>query len=221
MLAAAILASWVAQAEPAPPPPAAPVVVKPAPPPPTPGNTVGVYAGVAHRVGSEAHTFAPTTDLSIGGSYQWRYWSWPAGFELGVGVDFFYDHFRNGSDPPIVSQSSFAATQTAAWRWRRLRPFALAGAGISIGYAATSPPVAAGQAPAPPVSVSAAQPLLRGGVGIEVTVVQNIAVVLRGSYTLLFTRATLTVPPTATTEAVTYSPLGNFLDADLGVAFQF
>jgi hypothetical protein len=221
MLAAAVLASWVAQAEPAPAPPsAAPVVARPAPPTPT-DNTVAVYAGVAHRVGPEAHTFAPATDIAVGGSYQWRYWSWPAGFELGVGLDFFYDQFRKGSDPPMVSQSSFAITQTAAWRWRRLRPFVLAGAGVSIGYAAAGTTVAPGQPAAASPSTTAAQPLLRVGVGVEVRVVQNIAVVLRGSYTLLFTRPTITIPATMTTDAVTYSPLGNFLDATAGVAFQF
>jgi hypothetical protein len=221
MLAAAVLASWVAQAEPAPaPPPAAPVVARPAPPAPT-DNTVAVYAGVAHRVGPEANTIAPKTDIAIGGSYQWRYWSSPAGFELGVGLDFFYDQFRKGSDPTIVSQSSFAATPTAAWRWRRLRPFALAGAGVSIGYAATSPTVAPGQPAAVSPSTTAALPLLRGGVGLEVTIVQNISVVVRGSYTLILTRPELVVPATTTGDAVTYTPLGNFLDASAGVAFQF
>jgi hypothetical protein len=209
MLAAAVLAWWVAQAEPAPPPPAAPVVAKPAPPPPTPDNTVGVYAGVAHRVGPEAHTFAPTTDVSVGGSYQWRYWSNPSGLELGVGLDFFYDQFRDGTQQPFVSQNSFAATQTAAWRWWRLRPFAQLGAGISIGYASIG------------VGLTAAQPLVRGGAGVEVTIVQNIAVVLRGAYTLLITRPTVTTPATPTSDAITYSPLGNFLDVDAGVTFQF
>jgi hypothetical protein len=221
MLAAAVLASWVAQAEPAPAPPAAaPVAAKPAPPPPA-DNTVGVYAGIAHRVGTEAHTIAPATGIAVGGSYQWRYWSSPSGFELGVGVDFFYDQFREGADPPIVSQASFAVTPTAAWRWRRLRPFVLAGAGISIGYAAAGSTVAPGQPPIASPGVTAAQPLLRGGAGLEVTIVQNIAVVLRGSYTLLLNRPTLTIPATMITDAITYSPLGNFLDATAGVAFQF
>jgi hypothetical protein len=209
MLAAAVLASWVAQAEPAPPPPAAPVVAKPAPPPATPDNTVGVYAGIGHRVGPEARTFAPVTDISIGGSYEWRYWSSPNGFELGVGLNFFFDQFRKGSDPPVVSQNSFAATQVGAWRWRRLRPFALAGAGVSIGYAFLG------------AGLTAAQPLVRGGAGLEVAIVKNIAVVVRGTYTLILTRPTLTLPATPYTDAITYSPLGNFLDADLGVAFQF
>jgi hypothetical protein len=213
MLAAAVLASWVAQAEPAPPesPPAqaAPLVAKPAPSASTPDNTVGIYAGVGHRVGPEAHTFAPTTDVSIGGSYEWRYWSSPGGLELGVGLNFFYDQFSEGMQAPFVSQNSFAATQIFAWRSRWVRPFALLGAGISIGYATDG------------AGLTAAQPMLRGGAGLEITVARNMAVALRGSYTLLITRPTLTVPATPTSDAITYSPLGNFLDADLGVTFQF
>ena len=85
MVAAAILASWLAQAEPAPaePPPAAstaasaptaPVAAPPkAPPPPPPDNAVGVYAGWGHRLGTEAETVGPANGVSVGGSYQRRY----------------------------------------------------------------------------------------------------------------------------------------------------
>jgi hypothetical protein len=209
MLAAAVLASWVAQAQPAPPPPAAPIVGQPAPPPPPPENTVAVYAGVGHRLGSEAHTLGPVNGVSVGGDYQWKYFDLPPGFELGVGLNFSYDKFQSNLDSAIVSQTTFVAAQTGAWRWKRLRPFVQLGAGISIGYASVN------------VGVTAAQPLIRGAAGLEVTVVKNIAVVVRGAYTFIITRPTLTVPATPYQDAVTYSPLGNFLDADAGVAFQF
>jgi hypothetical protein len=212
MLAAAVVATWLAQAEPAPSEsaPAAPVTAQPPPPAPTPDNTVGVYAGVGHRLGPEAQAFAPRTDLSIGGSYRWRYFSLPEGLELAAGVDFFYDQFRSGLEANMVSQNSFVATQTVAWRWRRLRPFVLGGAGVTFGYARVDG-----------AQVDSAQPLVRGGVGLDVTVTHNIGISLRGTYTLLLTRPTVTVAATPTTAAVTYSALGNFLDADLGVVFQF
>ncbi|HLK90332.1 MAG TPA: hypothetical protein VKZ18_10585 [Polyangia bacterium] len=212
MLAAAVVATWLAQAEPAPSgsSAAAPVTAGPPAPPPTPDNTVSVYVGVGHRVGPEAQTFAPRTDISIGGSYRWRYFTLPEGLELAAGVDFFYDQFRNGVEGNIVSQNSFVAIQTFAWRWRRLRPFLLGGAGVSFGYAQVDG-----------AQVDSAQPLVRGGAGLDITVTHNIGLSLRGTYTLLLTRPTVTVPATLTTAAVSYSPLGNFLDADLGVFFQF
>ncbi len=212
MLAAAVVATWLAQAEPAPSgsSAAAPVTAGPPAPPPTPDNTVGVYAGVGHRVGPEAQTFAPRTDLSIGGSYRWRYFSLPDGLELAAGVDFFYDQFRDGLEGNMVSQNSFVATQTFAWRWRRLHPFLFGGAGISFGYARVDG-----------AQVDTAQPLVRGGVGLDIRLTHNVGISARGAYTLLITRPTVTVAATPTTAAVIYSPLGNFLDADLGVVFQF
>ena len=38
---------------------------------------------------------------------------------------------------------------------------------------------------------------------------------------LLFTRPQLVLPATTYSDTVTYTPLGNFLDATAGVAFQF
>ena len=84
MLAAAVLASWLAQAEPAPTEPAPSATSAPTapsqpnvpskaastpPPPPAPDNAVGVYAGWGHRIGHEAETIGPANGISVGGSY--------------------------------------------------------------------------------------------------------------------------------------------------------
>jgi hypothetical protein len=118
MVAVAVLASWLAQAEPAPaeptpatpaaasaptaPTPAspgtpsaptAPIVAAPKPGAPPPDNAVGVYAGWGHRLGREAATVGPANGISVGGTYQRRYLTLLGDLELGAGLDFFYDKY--------------------------------------------------------------------------------------------------------------------------------
>lgn len=224
MLAAAVLASWVAQAEPAPPPPGAPVVVTPTPPPTTPDNTVGVYAGWGRRLGSEAQSVGPANGISVGGSYQRRYLTLGYGFELGVGIDFFYDKWQEGvtgstmiavgeeqtfPGDRVISQTSFALLQTAAWRHGRARAFLGAGLGGTIAYFSTPELVFR------PGSFDAAQPMFRGAAGLDVVLTHDTAIALRAGYTLVFTH------PTYTPSTTTYSFLGDFLDLGGGVVFQF
>jgi outer membrane protein W len=224
MLAAAVLASWVAQAEPAPPPPAAPVVAKPAPPPPAPDNTLGAYFGWGRRLGSEAQAVGPANGISVGGSYQRRYLTFGAGFELGAAFDFFYDKFQTdvtgatmvapGQEQlfpsvRVISQTNFALLQTAAWRRGRVRPFVGIGLGATIAYFSSPELVFR------PGSFEAAQPFGRGMGGLDVVITHDTAVSLRAGYTLVFTH------PTYTPNTTTYSFLGDLFDLDLGVSFQF
>ncbi len=236
MLAAAVLASWLAQAEPAPtettpttsstaPAEAAPIVLAPTPPPPpAPDNAVGVYAGWGHRLGREAETVGPANGISVGGSYQRRYLTLLGNLELGAGLDFFYDKYvtdvtgsmtvapgqeQTFPSQRVISQASFALTQTVAWRQGRVRPFAQAGVGFAVSYFSTP------ELTFRPGTFDAVQPLGRGTVGLEVGITQAIAISARAGYTLVFTH------PAYTPGATSYSFLGDSLDVDLGVVLPF
>ena len=214
MLAAAILATWWAQAEPAPTgttPAAAPfVATPPAPPPPPFDKQASVFAGVSRRLGPEGQRVAPVNGFSIGGDFARRYLTF-AGLDFDLGLTFLYDQFEDGAlAATSVSQTSFTITQTVGWRWRRLRPFVQVGGGFTVAYLAV-----------PTGSLDAEQPLGRGTVGLDVDIARGIGVTLRAAYTLLFTRPTLTTDATETSPAMTYSALGDLFDADLGVVFQF
>ncbi|HEY4392818.1 MAG TPA: hypothetical protein VGP64_02095 [Polyangia bacterium] len=225
MLAAAILASWVAQAEPAPtPPPSAPVVATPAPPRPVPDNTVGVYFGWGRRLGNGPDVVGPANGISVGGSYQRRYLTLGYGFELGAAVDFFYDKWQEGvtgstmvtpgeeqtfSSERVISQTSFALLQTGAWRRGRVRAVLGGGLGFTVAYFSTPELLFR------PGSFDAAQPMLRGAAGLDVVLTHDTAIALRAGYTLVFTH------PTYTPSTTTYSFLGDFLDLGAGVVFHF
>lgn len=225
MLAAAVLASWLAQAEPAPPPPpAAPVVATPAPPPPIPDNTVGVYVGWGRRLGNGPEVVGPANGISVGGSYQRRYLTLGYGFELGAGVDFFYGKWQEDvtgstmvapgqeqtfASQRVISQTSFALLQTGAWRHGRARAFLGAGPGVTIAYFSTPELLYR------PGTFDAAQPMLRGAAGFDIILTHDTAIALRAGYTLVFTH------PTYTPSTITYSFLGDFLDLGGGVVFRF
>jgi hypothetical protein len=224
MLAAAVLASWVAQAEPAPAPPTAPVVATPAPPPPVPDNTVGVYFGWGRRLGHWPDVVGPANGISVGGSYQRRYLPLGAGFELGAAFDFFYDKWQEGvtgstmvalgeeqtfPGQRVISQTSFALLQTAAWRHGRARAFLGVGLGGTIAYFSTPELLFR------PGSFDAAQPMLRGAAGFDIVLTHDTAIAVRAGYTLVFTH------PAYTPNTTTYSFLGDFLDLGGGVVFHF
>jgi len=224
MLAAAVLASWVAQAQPAPPPSAAPVVATPAPRPPLPDNTIGVYFGWGRRLGSGPDVVGPANCISVGGSYQRLYLTLGYGFELGAGIDFFYDKWQEGVTGStmvaaaeeqtfpatrVISQTSFALLQTGAWRRGRVRAFLGVGLGFTIAYFSTPELLYR------PGTFDAAQPILRGATGLDIILTHDTAIALRAGYTLVLTH------PTYTPSDTTYSFLGDFLDLGGGVVFQF
>jgi hypothetical protein len=232
MVAAAVLASWLAQAEPAPAEPTrstpsaatAPIVVAPPPPLPVPDNAVGVYAGWGRRLGHEAETIGPANGISVGGTYQRRYLTLLGNLELGAGLDFFYDKYvtdvtgsmavATGQEQTfpsqrVISQASFALTQTVAWRQGRVRPFAQVGVGFAVSYFSTP------ELTFRPGTFDAVQPLGRGTVGLDVRITQAIGISARAGYTLVFSH------PAYTPGTTSYSFLGNSLDVDLGVVLPF
>jgi len=225
MLAAALLASLLAQAEQAPAPPPAPprpvpVAAAPAPPP----NEISVHARLAYRIGSDAQV-GPSAGFSLGGMFERRYLASRRGMELGAAVDFFYDHFSTavvGSSVDAtgqetqyaadrtLSRTSFALLQTVGWRTPDLRIFAAVGAGITIGYFSSPELVLR------PGNTTAAQPLARAALGAEIALSPLTAVVLRADYSHAFTR------PLFTTEAgPAYSLFGDVFDAGAGMLVRF
>jgi hypothetical protein len=216
MLEAAVLAFLWAQVEPAPaettPPPGAPVVATPPPaPPPSPfDKRIAVYVGISRRLGPEGTSVGPTDGPSFGGSFARRYFTSPGGFDLYVGVDFFYEQFQSDLLGTTLSQTSFAIVQTAGWRFRRLHPFAQVGAGVTIGYASVSSG-----------TLDSQQPLVRGAAGLDIAITPAIGVSLRFAYSLLFTRPILTTQATPTVSSTSYSLFGDLFDADLGVVLLF
>jgi hypothetical protein len=206
MLTAVVLASWWAQAQPAPvaPPPltAAPAA-QPAPGPLD--NRIAVVASYARQLGDEGTDLGPPNGFGMYGSYERRVLPLPQDFDLSAGVDFFFDKFGLNYTGVVVSQTGFAATAAAAWHWSRLRPYVQVGAGFTIAYAG---------------DLTAVQPLVHTAAGLDIAVTRDIAVTLRVAYSYLFTRPTLMTsapdePP------VTYSIVGNLLDVGAGVALGF
>jgi len=226
MFTAALLVSLWAQAEPAPPPPAPappPAVAKPAAP--VPANGVSVHARFAYRVGTEGRSVGPAAGFSLGGMFERRYLASRHGFELGAAADFFYDRFSTAvvgstadatgqetvfAGERTLSQTSFALLQTAGWRGADVRVFAAGGPGVTIGYF-SSPEV-----DLRPGTKTAAQPVVRAVVGLELALSAFTSVIVRADYTHAFTRPTF-----VTADGIKYSLFGDLLDAGAGLLVHF
>jgi hypothetical protein len=132
MLAALLLGSWLAQAEPAPPDPGPPVwgpaqttPTTPASPgaagaPPVPSgggsgapeparrpprNTVTLLLGLGVRLGSEGGALGPRPGFSVGGSYERRYAALTPELELGAALEFLFDQFSQAAQGPTMPPS--------------------------------------------------------------------------------------------------------------------
>jgi hypothetical protein len=137
--AALVVASWLAQAEPAPPeePPQAAAAPGPGaspgpmlPPeeltPRRPINTVSVHGRLATRP-SGPDAGVPREGFSLGGSFDHRYAGLAETFGFGVALDFFFDHFSTGPD-----QNSFVALQTVVFDRAAVRPWLGVGGGVAV-----------------------------------------------------------------------------------------
>ncbi len=232
MLPALVLASWWAQAEPAPAEPtAAPPVIVPAPAPePVLDNRFAISAGYGRRLGDEAARVGPRNGFALSAGYERRLVPLPNGFEVAAGLDFGYDKFatrvpatatpapgqtRSYSGDRTLSETSFAAAGSLGWRRRRLRLFAQVGAGVSIAYFSTP------ETALSPGSLTAAQPLGRAAAGLDVAITPEVAVTVRAAFTHPFTHPTLTTDDSSGGPPATYSFLGDLFDAGLGVALGF
>jgi hypothetical protein len=220
MLPALVLASWWAQAEPAP--------VEPTPPPPAPAplplpdNRLDITAGYGRRLGDAAATVGPRSGFGLSAGYTRRLVPLPHDFDVTAGLEFAYDKFatrvsttvlapsgeiQTMADDRVLSEASFAATGGLSWGWRRVRPFAQLGVGVSLAYF-SSPEMALS-----PGHLTAAQPLVRGAGGLAIAITPEIAVTIRLAYTHLLTHPTV--------NSTTPSFLGDLLDAGAGVALGF
>jgi hypothetical protein len=131
MIAAAVLASLWAQAEPAPPEPAPPLtpaqaepapVAMPVPPPAQPppvapvapapepklAQALAVWGRVAYRLGPESDRVGPSFGFALGAGFEHRYLKTAEALELGVMVDFSFARFATSvartMDPPGAGQ---------------------------------------------------------------------------------------------------------------------
>jgi hypothetical protein len=198
MLPAVVLASWWAQAQPAPvaaPPPAA----QPAPAPLD--NRVGVVASYARQLGDDAVALGPPGGFGVTGSYERRLQPLPHDFDLSAGVDFGYDKFGLHCTCAVVSQATFVATAAAAWHWGRLRPYVLVGGGITV-------------------EMEGVQPLVRTTMGLDIAITRDIGVTARVAYTHIFIRPTVTTYAPGE-PALTQEIDGDLLDIGAGVALGF
>src|SRR5579871_1936306 len=96
---AALVASWLAQAEPAPPEPSPPEpAANPAPAAPSevtprrPLHAVAVHGRFAYRP-NDSGSGVPSEGFSLGGTLERRYAEVGGLLGLGVGLDFFFDRF--------------------------------------------------------------------------------------------------------------------------------
>src|SRR5436309_767386 len=194
----------MAQAEQAPaevPPPATPA--NPAAlmeePPPL-ANALGVSIQLARRLAEGGPSLDPYWGFSNGHRYE-RHLLAARGVELGAAFDFSFQHFETSTpgtatisptsetvfDGNRLMETTFAVLPTVAHQWGRVRPFAGAGVGVGVGFfsSQTLEPT--------PQSGHAAQPLARGGIGVDVALSAASAVTVRADYTHTFT-----LPPLVT-----------------------
>jgi len=224
------LSLTLAQAEPAPPeaPPRPAPTGAQLPPLAAPSvlpNSVAFAARAAYRAGSAGTALGPRVGFSLGIRYERLYAELGAGFELGLLADLFHDRFSMGVkgsamvapgvEQPfdglrVISQTSFAAAQTVAWRRGALRAWAGAGGGFTVGYFSSD------ELELRPGEERAVQPMLRGGGGLAVTIARATEVVAHGDYSWM-----LTHPRFSPRGGATISILGDLVDAGLALAYGF
>jgi hypothetical protein len=181
---AALVASWLAQAEPAPaePPPPAPAAAPAAPAAPAepaeltprlPRYAVAVHGRFAYRP-NDSGSGVPAEGFSLGGTLERRYAEVGRVLGLGVGLDLFFDRFASdqknmtsGTQVALyaheLTQTSFVALQTAALERLPVRPWVAAGAGVAVG--------------------STTRPVARGAAGVELGLSRSTAIALRADLT--------------------------------------
>jgi hypothetical protein len=226
VLGALLIASLMAQAEPAPaeaPPPGMPGRPTAIPEPLPTVKALGVSIQMARRLAEGEPSLDPHWGFSISGRYE-RHLLAARGVELGAAFDFSFQHFEaSAAGPATISPTSetvldgnrllettFAVLPTVAHRWGRARPFAGAGVGIGIGFFSSQ------NLEPTPQSGHAVQPLARGGVGVDVAVSETSAVTLRADYTHTFTR-----PQLVTDAGHSYAVFGDLFNVGIGLLLRF
>jgi hypothetical protein len=191
--AALVVASWLAQAEPAPPeePTSAPAPSPAAASPPVPANApptpasaaeltprfplhaVAVHGRFAYRP-NDTGSGVPSEGFSLGGTFERRYAEVGGTVGFGAGLDFFFDRFASdqknmtsGTQIALyaheLTQTSFVALQTVSLEHLAVRPYVAAGAGIAVG--------------------SSTRPVARGVAGVELGLSRATAIAVRADLT--------------------------------------
>jgi len=232
-LLAPVLASWLAQAEPAPAAPPEPASTDPAPAeaapvepvaPPSPAapavlleppasrpSAVGVHARFAYRPEDDG-AVASRGGFSVGGTFERRYATVGARLGLGIGVEFFYDHFGYSGDTVtlmshLLTQTSFVALQTLSTDVATARLWVGGGAGVTIAYASGAATNGVG------TTSTEVQPVARGAAGVDLPFARRGAVVVRVDYTHPLTRPTFA--------GSSESPFGDLIDVGVGYQYRF
>ncbi|HXU03445.1 MAG TPA: hypothetical protein VN903_20910 [Polyangia bacterium] len=206
----------------APPPAPSPVVAEPAP---APANSASVHVRYAYRIDSGGDSVVPASGLSLGGEFERRVHGFASGIEIGVAANFFYDRFSKdviatsidpvtgSTDMTIVtrtlSQTSFAAMETTAWRYADMRFFLGIGGGLTVGYF--------GSVEAMSSSHTDLLPIARGVFGFDFAVAPRTAAILRVDYTHTFNRDSFSVDATGAQHPL----FGDLFDAGIGFLVRF
>jgi len=199
-----------APAEPAPPPsPASPTALL-EPPPPRP-SAVGVHARFAYRPEDDG-AVASRGGFSVGGTFERRYATVGARLGLGIGVEFFYDHFGYSGDSVtlmshLLTQTSFVALQTLSTDVATARLWVGGGGGVTIAYASGAATNGVG------TTSTEVQPVARGAAGVDLPCAPRSAIVVRVDYTHPLTRPTFA--------GMSESPFGDLIDVGVGYQYRF
>ena len=199
-----------APAEPvAPPSPAAPTALLE--PPPARPSAVGVHARFAYRPEDDG-AVAPRGGFSVGGTFERRYATVGARLGLGIGVEFFYDHFGYSGDSVtlmshLLTQTSFVALQTLSTDVATARLWVGGGAGVTIAYASGAATNGVG------TTSTEVQPVARGAAGVDLPFAPHSAIVARVDYTHPLTRPTFA--------GQSESPFGDLVDVGVGYQYRF
>lgn len=157
----------------------------------TPATWVGATAGVGYRLAPASADIPPAIGMSIATMVGHRYATVAGRLELGVEGGFVYDRYARTVEVPAdpargqaqpfdtvraTSHYDFFASQVAAARLGRYRPWIAAGAGVALGYFLTREPGL------DPGESRLVRPLGHAGAGLDVEVVPQTDLGLRLGY---------------------------------------
>jgi hypothetical protein len=196
MIAAVLAALVMGQAQAAP----APEGVAEAPPPPPP-FLIGVAMGGGRRLDPAASDVPPTYGLQFSTLFARRYLLVGDRLELGAGFHFAFQRYARDvtipaapggvdiDDVRTLTYYDLSLVQTATIRLGRLHPFASIGGGLTMAHFATLERELA------PGEARANRPILRAGLGLDVTVAEpDLRVGVELDYARVFRAPVLTTP---------------------------
>jgi len=240
-LVAPVLASWLAQAEPAPIAPQDPGTTEAAPgeaapaepaeaapsesaappspasptvllePPPPRPSAVGVHARFAYRPEDDG-AVAPRGGFSLGATFERRYATVGARLGLGIGVELFFDRF--GSEAESGTLMPHLLTQTSFVALQTLSvDVATARLWVGGGGGVTIAYASGAATNGAGTTSTEVQPVARGAAGVDLPFAPHSAIVARVDYTHPLTRPTFA--------GLSESPFGDLVDVGVGYQYRF